>query len=141
MESQVQENRFFLSFSYKSVSMYTYRLIGGVKVPKEGCPFGDYLKGLIKANGMTQSEFYTALGIKKPYFYDIVSGRVNPPPYSLQFKAMEILNADEQTRELFFDMAAQGRKELPADIAQIVTDNPVVLANIRKNIKLLTQGR
>ena len=48
---------------------------------------------------------------------------------------------NEQTRELFFDMATQGRKELPADIAQIVTDNPVVLANIRKNIKLLTQGR
>ena len=26
------------------------------------------------------SKFYTALGIKKPYFYDILSGKVNPPP-------------------------------------------------------------
>lgn len=104
-------------------------------VPKNECPFGDYLKGLIKAKGMTQTEFYTALGIKKPYFYDIVSGRVNPPPYSLQFKAMDILEADEQTRETFFDMAAQGRKEIPADIAQVVTENPLVLAKIRKNLK------
>lgn len=106
-------------------------------MPKNGCPFGDYLKKLIEANGMTQTEFYTALGIKKPYFYDIVSGRVNPPPYSLQFKAMEILEADEQTREKFFDMAAQGRQELPADIAQAVSENPVVLSNIRKNLKAL----
>ncbi len=106
-------------------------------MPKKECPFGDYLKKLIKAGGMTQTEFYTALGIKKPYFYDIVSGRVNPPPYSLQFKAMEILEADEQTRETFFDMAAQGRRELPADIAQAVSENPVVLTNIRKNLKAL----
>lgn len=104
---------------------------------KNRCPFGDYLKKLIKASGMTQTEFYTALGIKKPYFYDIVSGRVNPPPYSLQFKAMEILGADEQTREKFFDMAAQDRQELPADIAQAVSKNPIVLTNIRKNLKSL----
>ena len=106
-------------------------------MPKNECPFGNYLKKLIKANGMTQAEFYTALGIKKPYFYDIVSGRVNPPPYSLQFKAMEILGADEQTKETFFDMAAQGRQEIPADIAQAVSDNPVMLTNIRKNLKAL----
>lgn len=106
-------------------------------MPKNECPFGDYLKKLIKAKGMTQTEFYTALGIKKPYFYDIVSGRVNPPPSSLQFKAMEILEADEQTRAAFYDMAAQGRQELPADIAQAVSENPVVLSNIRKNLKVL----
>ena len=75
--------------------------------------FGEYLKELIKAAGMTQTEFYTALGIKKPYFYDIVSGRVNPPPHSLQFKAMEILKADEETKEKFFDLAATGRGDMP----------------------------
>lgn len=40
--------------------------------------FGTYLKELIKTAGMTQFQFYTELGIKKPYFYDIVSGRVKP---------------------------------------------------------------
>ncbi len=104
-------------------------------VPKNGCPFGDYLKELIGAKGTTQTEFYTALGIKKPYFYDIVSGGVNPPPYSLQFKAMDILEADERTREAFYDLAAQGRQEIPADIAQAVSENPLVLASIRKIIK------
>ncbi len=110
-------------------------------MPKNECPFGDYLKELIKVKGMTQIEFYTALGIKKPYFYDIVSGRVNPPPYSLQFKAMDILEADEQTREKFFDMAAQDRKELPADIAQAVSANPAVLRGIRKSLKSPSAAR
>jgi len=99
-----------------------------------GC-FGSYLKELIKAAGMTQTEFYTALGIKKPYFYDIVSGRVNPPPHSLQFKAMEILKADEETKEKFFDLAATGRGDMPADITQIISDDPAALQSIRKDLK------
>lgn len=97
--------------------------------------FGEYLKELIKENGMTNIEFYTAWGIKKPYFYDIVSGRTSPPPYPLQFKAMEILNAEEKTREKFFDLAAKWRQELPADIAKVVSDNPKVIDSIRSNLK------
>ena len=49
--------------------------------------FGNYLRYLIKKAGMTQTQFYTALGITKPYFYDILSGKVSPPPPELQFKA------------------------------------------------------
>jgi transcriptional regulator with XRE-family HTH domain len=100
--------------------------------------FGDYLRQLIKESGMTQIEFYTALGIKKPYFYDIISGRTNPPPYSLQLKAMDVLNTTSEVRERFFDLAARGRKELPADIAQYVTDNPSVLKDLRNKMKLAT---
>ena len=53
--------------------------------------FGECLRHLIKVSGMTQHTFYTELGIRKPYFYDILSGRTNPPPYPLQLRAMEIL--------------------------------------------------
>lgn len=98
--------------------------------------FGEYLRQLIKDFGMTQCEFYTALGIRKPYFYDILSGRANPPPYPLQLKAMEILEANNEAREIFFDLAAKGRKELPADIAQYIDENPDALKDIRKNMKL-----
>ena len=105
------------------------------------CEFGEYLKSLIKNAGMTHHEFYCQLGIKKPYFYDILSGRVNPPPPELQFRAMEILNADEETREKFFDMAAQGRQEIPADIAKVVCDNPDVRTSIRRNLKEIAERR
>lgn len=100
--------------------------------------FGEYLKQLIRDVGMTHADFYTALGIKKPYFYDIISGRSNPPPYPMQLKAMEILKADDEVREKFFDLAAKGRNELPADIAQYVNDNPNVLSDIRRTMKRIT---
>ena len=98
------------------------------------CEFGTFLKALIKNAGMTQYEFYSALGIKKPSFYDILSGRGNPPPPELQFKAMEILNASEETRKVFFDLAAKGRGDIPADIAKAVSNNPRAVAQIRKVI-------
>lgn len=94
--------------------------------------FGSFLKSLIKDAGLTQMEFYRKWGIKKPYFYDIVSGRINPPPAELQFKAMEILNATPETRVTFYDLAAKDRGDIPADIAQWVTENPSAIGNIRK---------
>ena len=96
--------------------------------------FGELLKRLIRDAGMTQTQFYCLLGIKKPYFYEIVSGRVSPPPYPLQFKALEILNADEKTKILFFDKAAQGRNELPADVAMELSNNPQMINSIREKI-------
>lgn len=103
---------------------------------ENGQSFGEYLRHLIKVSGMTQHTFYTELGIRKPYFYDILSGRTNPPPYPLQLRAMEILQASNETREKFFDLAAKGRNELPADIARYIDENPDALKNIRENMKL-----
>jgi len=127
----------------KYVSMYTNILtLGGEEVDARPNDFGEYLKRLIKDAGMTQTDFYTKLGIKKPYFYDILSGRVNPPPPPLQFKAMDVFKADEETRTTFFDLAAQGRGELPADIVLLAGKNPAFISNIRRNLnQLLTTQR
>ena len=45
---------------------------------REKSEFGTYLVQAIKDANMVQEEFYTAVGIKKPYFYDILTG--SPPP-------------------------------------------------------------
>lgn len=100
--------------------------------------FGEYLKQLIKEAGLTQTDFYTQLGIKKPYFYDIASGRVNPPPPPLQFKAVEILHADEETKIRFFNLAAKERGEMPADITQMISNNPDAIASIRNSLRMTT---
>ena len=42
--------------------------------------FCNLLAQMIKEANLSNVKFYTALGIKKPYFYDILSGKVNPPP-------------------------------------------------------------
>ena len=80
--------------------------------------FCELLSKMIKNSGMSQVEFYQKLKIKKPYFYDILGGRSNPPPPIKQFAIIEILVPDEQTRNLFFELAAKERQEVPADIAK-----------------------
>ena len=102
--------------------------------------FGEYLKSLIRSSGMTQSAFYMALGIQKPYFYDILSGRVKPPHYALQMKAMEILDPDPRAREEFYDRAALERHELPADIASDILDKPEMFKLLRRTLQEQSPG-
>ena len=103
--------------------------------------FGDYLKKLIDIRGMSHVEFYTELDIKKPYFYDILSGRVNPLKPILQFKALTILKADPQTATIFFDLAANIRGEMPADIKKVTDENPEFLEDIRKLLDDLQKAK
>ena len=100
---------------------------------KENQTFGEFLKLLIRDAGMTNAEFYTELGIKKPYFYEIVSGKTNPPPAHLQFKSMEILHPSEVNICKFYDLAAKERNEIPVDIIRIFRSNPDLADKIRKN--------
>ena len=104
---------------------------------KDKKAFGNFLREMIKQTGISQSEFYSAVGITKPYFYDILSGKVNPPPPDVQYKMLENLNLDEQQRNEFLNLAAEGRGEVPADIAKLIADHPAKLAIIRETLTSL----
>lgn len=84
--------------------------------------FGDFLVREIKAAGMSQESFYQAVGIKKPYFYDIIKN--TPPSFEIQKRMIQVLEdktgADLERRNRFFDLAAQGRGEIPADISTLL---------------------
>ena len=96
--------------------------------------FCNLLAQMIKeAPQLNHVKFYTALGIKKPYFYDILSGKANPPPPERQFAMLELLNPTEEQRELFFDLAAQERNEVPADIAEMLK-NTKLRKELRKGM-------
>ena len=84
--------------------------------------FGEFLHAMIKESEFTYSAFYKELGIKKAYFYDIISGRTNPPPPEKQFKIIALLKPDKETTELFFDLAAKERHEFPADLELLIDD-------------------
>ncbi len=104
--------------------------------------FCGLLAQMIKEADLTNVEFYTALGIKKPYFYDILSGKVNPPPSDRQFAMLKLLDPTEEERTLFFDLAAKERNEVPADIAKIL-ENKDLRRQLRNGIdyeKLLKNG-
>ena len=104
---------------------------------KDKKAFGNFLREMIKQTGISQSEFFSAVEITKPYFYDILSGKVNPPPPDVQYKMLENLNLDEQQRNEFLNLAAEGRGEVPADIAKLIADHPAKLAIIRETLTSL----
>ena len=93
--------------------------------------FGNFLREMIKQTGITQTTFYSAVGITKPYFYDILSGKVNPPTPEVQYKMLGNLKISEQQRNEFLNLAADGRKEVPADIAQLIMGHPTELDKVR----------
>ena len=104
--------------------------------------FCNLLAQMIKEANLSNVKFYTALGIKKPYFYDILSGKVNPPPPDRQIAMLRLLNPKPEQIALFFDLAAQERNEVPADIAQTLK-NKDLCRKLRNGIdyeKLLKNG-
>lgn len=104
---------------------------------KDKKAFGNFLREMIKQTGISQSAFYSAVEITKPYFYDILSGKVNPPPPDIQYKMLDHLEVNEQQRNEFLNLAAEGRGEVPADIAQLIADHPLELDKIRLTLTTL----
>lgn len=104
--------------------------------------FGNFLREMISQTKISQAAFYEDVGITKPYFYDILSGKVNPPPPDIQYKMLEKLKVDDKQRKKFLNLAAEGRSEIPADIAKLITDNPRQLEKIRTTLTelLVKQG-
>ena len=104
---------------------------------KDKKAFGNFLREMIKQTGISQSEFFSAVEITKPYFYDILSGKVNPPPPDIQYKMLDHLEVNEQQRNEFLNLAAEGRGEVPADIARLIADHPLELDKIRLTLTTL----
>lgn len=96
--------------------------------------FCDLLALLIKEAKLSNVKFYTSLGIKKPYFYDILGGKVNPPPPDRQLAMLRLLNPTDEQRALFFDLAAQERNEVPADIAARIEKDTKLRSELRQSI-------
>lgn len=99
--------------------------------------YGNILTRIIKERKITQQDFYSQLGIRKPYFYDIVSGKTNPPPPETQLKILKILNPREEDKKRLLEVASQERNEMPADILLYLKNNMNSIEDIRstKNYK------
>ena len=104
---------------------------------KDKKAFGNFLREMIKQTGISQSAFYSSVEITKPYFYDILSGKVNPPPPDIQYKMLDHLEVNEQQRNEFLNLAAEGRGEVPADIARMIAEHPLDLDKIRSTLTTL----
>lgn len=107
---------------------------------KEISEFGEFLEQMIKETGMFKSDFYAAVGIKKPYFYEILTG--SPPPHETLEMIITViekkLGPDVQRRRKFYDLAAKCRKEIPADINDMIKAHPENWGTIREVLSKLT---
>lgn len=87
--------------------------------------FGEFLVQEIKKADMSQETFYKAVGIAKPYFYDLLTSA--PPPPEIQKKMISVLENktgfEINRRNKLLNLAAQGRNEIPADIERIIKSN------------------
>lgn len=106
-----------------------------ILVSEQKSEYGKMLVNLIKSKGMSQQMFYDKLGIKKPYFYDIISGKANPPPPIMQLKIIDILQPSEIERNSLLEIAATKRKEMPADILVYLRNDSNILDEIRNSKK------
>ena len=71
----------------------------------------------------TKSDFYTELGIKKAYFYDIIKGKVNPPPRDKQLEIIRILQPEDEMCIALFESAAHEINELSADLYLFIDED------------------
>lgn len=101
--------------------------------------FGQYLVAQIKAADMSQEVFHKKVGVAKPTFYDWLHSA--PPPPETQYRILSVL--EEQTgnnqarRSKLFDLAAQERDELPADIDELIKADPKLWDQIRAVLEQL----
>ena len=84
--------------------------------------FGQLLDEMISKSEYSNREFYEKLKIKKVYFYDIIKGRMKPPPAEKQFEIIKILKPTDDTCRQFFELAAKERNEFPADLQLIIDE-------------------
>lgn len=99
---------------------------------KDKSEYGELLTRIIKEKKITQQDFYNQLGIKKPYFYDIISGKTNPPPPETQIKILRILQPTEEDKKKLLQVAAKVRNEMLADILLYLKENSNVVEVIRE---------
>ena len=100
---------------------------------KQKSEYGKLLTRIIKENNMTQSEFYNKLGIKKPYFYDIIGGKINPPPPETQLKIIKLLKPNEEDTKRLLEIGAKIRNEIPADILLYLKTDINSITDIRES--------
>nr|WP_325297287.1 hypothetical protein [uncultured Dysosmobacter sp.] len=104
------------------------------KRKRELSEFGGFLVTEIRRAGMSKVDFCTAVGINKPYFYESLTG--TPPSQEILEKMLEVLNAnlpaeDKIQANDLLDKAAKCRREIPADISDLIRAHPDQWNHIR----------
>ena len=101
--------------------------------------FGIALNEYRLKKGLSLSEMSTTLDISHVYLRNIELGKKSPPGDNLLIKISQVLQLNNQEKELFFDLAALTKEAnnprnyyLPADISLYLSSIPDATRLIRK---------
>ena len=92
--------------------------------------FGMFLKQKRQQNGLSLRVLGKQVGLSHIYIYNIECGKKAPPSDDMIKRLANALKLDEESRLLFFDIAAQCKSDadgsnyyIPVDISQYINEN------------------
>lgn len=94
--------------------------------------YGEYLKELLDGSSLSKTKLCATIGVSRPYLYAVFSGATPPPVPSKQLAIANLLPATNEQKSILFDLAANERNEMPADILACVKDKRFI-QEVREN--------
>jgi transcriptional regulator with XRE-family HTH domain len=95
--------------------------------------FGKFLKEKRLALNLSLREFARKVGLQPSNYCNIEADVLPPPPVTALDRIAGALGLQQGTEdfEAFYDLAAKGRDEIPADVTRIVKANELIPAMLR----------
>lgn len=105
----------------------------GLEESREGIEFGAYLRRVRQAKGISIRQLAKSVDKTAAYLSDIENGNNKPPDKELLEVLIRELGIDEypRIRENLFDLAAEERNDVPADIKEYIMHNKMLLKVLR----------
>jgi transcriptional regulator with XRE-family HTH domain len=95
--------------------------------------FGDFLKERRLALDVSLREFAKVVGMQPSNYCNVEAGVLPPPPADGLERIAKALGLKKGASDYakFHDLAAKGRDEVPADVAQAMKENELIPALLR----------
>lgn len=85
--------------------------------------FGDALERAISYSQVSKTQLCRIVGISRPYLYSIIAGDSRPPSFTVLIRIADELELTDDDRWKLYDLAAEERGEVPADIFAYFMDS------------------
>ena len=95
--------------------------------------FGKFLKEKRLALDLSLREFARRVGLQPSNYCNLEADVLPPPPVNALGRIAQALGLRQGTKdfEVFHDLAAKGRDEIPADVTRIVRENDLIPTMLR----------
>jgi len=95
--------------------------------------FGKFLKEKRLALDLSLRKFARSVGLQPSNYCNVEADVLPPPPVNTLARIAKALGLQQGSKDyaVFYDLAAKGRDEIPADVTRIVKKNDLIPAMLR----------